>query len=210
MSNMLIYSGRRNPMPIPAIPKIISDENLASGNYIRLRKIEYIEQGDRKIWEIAHSHDSVSILIYNRERDGFIFVRQFRVSVFLQGQSGYMYELCAGLCDKQKDSADIAREELQEECGYHVQKDRMHKINEFYSSVGMNGAKQHLFYVEVTDSDKLSEGGGESSEQEHIEIIFVSRNLIDEFLCDTMCPKVQSLGYAILWWQLHILPSLSI
>ena len=75
-------------------------------------KIEFLEKGDRKIWEIANSHDSVSILIYDKERDGFIFVRQFRVSVFMRGGSGYMYELCAGLCDKQKLPIEIAKDEI--------------------------------------------------------------------------------------------------
>ncbi len=204
MENMLIYNGKDSKLPLPDTPKILSDEGIASGNYVKLRKIEFLEKGDRKIWEIANSHDSVSILIYDKERDGFIFVRQFRVSVFMRGGSGYMYELCAGLCDKQKLPIEIAKDEIEEECGYRVELDSIRRINEFYSSVGMNGAKQNLFYVEVDSSKRCSSGGGRADEAEHIESVFVSRALIDEFLHDENCPKVQSLGYAILWWKMNI------
>lgn len=201
---MIVYQGKDVALPLEEYPQILNDAPLQDSRYIHLREITFQEKGQKKRWEIIKSHNSVSILLYDRQKDGFIFVRQFRISVFLKNpKHGYMYELCAGLCDKNKSLETIVIEEIEEECGYHVTSDRLIKIQQFYSNVGMNGAYQNLFYAEVTQDDKKSKGGGNEAEQEHIELVFVPRNLIHEFLDDTNCPKTISLAYSILWWQQH-------
>ncbi|RDU72958.1 NUDIX hydrolase [Helicobacter aurati] len=203
---MLIYQGKDVLLSTPAKPRIISVGSLEQSKYITLHRVIFEEQGKRKEWDIAKSHDSVAIVLYHKDRDGFIFVRQFRVSVFLQNERhGYMYELCAGLCDKNVDIMQTVIEELQEECGYFLSGDNIIPIAEFYSSVGMNGAKQHLFYAEVSSQDKRAFGGGLANENENIELIFVPRALISEFLDDVNCPKTPSLCYGILWSQSKIL-----
>ncbi|RDU59966.1 NUDIX hydrolase [Helicobacter sp. MIT 14-3879] len=199
---MLTYQGKDTPLPNHPAPRILSIKPLENSHYIELKRVEFEEKGTIKTWDIAKSHDSVAIVLYHKSKDGFIFVRQFRVSVFLKHKEhGYMYELCAGLCDKGIDAKQTAIEELQEECGYFISSDRIHKIAEFYSSVGMNGAKQHLFYAEVDSPDKQTLGGGNADENENIELIFVPCHLVDIFLNDSHCPKTPSLCYGILWLQ---------
>lgn len=201
-TNMLYYKGQNIPLPLPKIPKIIEINTLTSSKYLQLQQVRYKENNDIKVWDIAKAHDSVAILLYNRNEDGFILVRQFRVSVFLKNPlHGYMYELCAGLCDKDISPKEIAIQEIQEECGYKVEAEKLSLINQFYSSVGMNGAYQHLYYAEVCEQDRINEGGGNKEEQEHIDIIFVPRQLIHEFLQDDKCPTTQSFAYAILWFE---------
>lgn len=59
---------------------------------------------------------------------------------------GYTFELCAGITDKAgKSLKKIAQEEILEECGYEIPLENIHKITEFYSSVGFAGSKQTLF-----------------------------------------------------------------
>lgn len=199
--NFLIYQGKQSPLPYPNTPKIISNNPLQDSKYIELRKLVFEENGAQKTWDIVKSHDSVGILLYDIDKKGFIFVRQFRISVYLKNPlHGYMYELCAGLCDKNKSVEQIAIEELQEECGYCIALDKLQKINQFYSSVGMNGAKQHLFCAKVCKLDKKGLGGGNKDENENIELVFVPEKLIYEFLDDETCPKTQSLAYAIMWF----------
>ncbi|TLE00247.1 NUDIX hydrolase [Helicobacter muridarum] len=187
-------------MPTPNPPTIIDISPIEESKYLSLQRVTFNEQGINKTWDITKSHDSVAIVLYHRERDGFIFVRQFRVGVFLQNNKhGYMYELCAGLYDKNIDTTQIAIEEIQEECGYFISKDRIELITQLYGNVGMSGAKQYLFYAEIKSKDKKSAGGGVASELENIELIFVPRALIDEFIDDLNCPKTPSLCYGILW-----------
>ena len=44
------------------------------------------------------------------------------------GSLGLTYELCAGIVDKKKSVAEIAQEEILEECGYKVQADSLQRI----------------------------------------------------------------------------------
>lgn len=56
----------------------------------------------------------------------------------LPPSTGFTYELCAGLVDKQKSVAEIAIEELMEECGYAVTEDCLEEITQC-RSVECNG-----------------------------------------------------------------------
>lgn len=199
---MLYYKGQTTPLPLPEIPELIDIEPLKDSQYLQLQRVRFKENDTIKVWDIANAHDNVAILLYEKDRDGFIFVRQFRVSVFLKNPNhGYMYELCAGICDKDISPSETAVQEINEECGYHVSLNNLHFINQFYSSVGMNGSRQYLFYAEVCENDRKSNGGGNKNENEYIDIIFVPRNLIHEFLQDSKCPTTQSLVYAISWFN---------
>ncbi len=203
-TNMLYYKGDNIPLPLPNIPKIISKTPINSSKYVKLQQIKFKELGNTKVWDVSNSLDSVAILLYDKEQDGFIFVRQFRVSVFLKNPNhGFMYELCAGLCDKNINIKEIAVQEIQEECGYHITSDRLYSIAQFYNNVGMNGALQNLFYAQISKKDKKSNGGGNIQEGENIELIFVPRKLINIFLNDNKYPKTQSLAYSILWFQMQ-------
>ena len=163
--------------------------------YIQVKQMSYIENGIHKTWDIASSHDSVSILIYNKDNDSIIIVKHFRPAVFLKNNDGYMYELCAGLVDKTNKSIEqIAKEEVLEECGYKVES--ITKIAQFYSSVGTSGSKQNVFYTEVDNNQKITNGGG--IDDEYIEVIEVKVNQMQDFLkLDNITP---ALGFSFMWF----------
>ena len=199
-SNLLIYQGRNKPLPAGEAPRILELSPLDKSSYIETRRVVFEDRGRVRNWDLAKSHDSVAVVIYHREKRGFIFVRQLRISVFLKNsEHGYVYELCAGLCDKGVNPRQTALEELQEECGYFIEAERLERLAEFYSSVGLSGTRQNLFYAEVDSKDKKALGGGKTSEGENIELIFVPEALADEFMQDEACPKTPSLCYGILW-----------
>ena len=66
------------------------------------------------------------------------------------GAMGITLELCAGIVDKDKSIAEIAREEVEEECGYKVKIDEMKFVQNFRASIGTGGAKMAMFYVGKT------------------------------------------------------------
>lgn len=167
--------------------------------YIQVCEMSYIENGIKKRWEVVKSHDSVSILLYNKDSANLIIVKQFRPAVFLRNNDGYMFELCAGLVDKEGKSLEqIAKEEVLEECGYAVQS--LQQIGEFYSSVGTSGSKQSVFYAEVRNCDKKTKGGG--VDDEFIEIIEIPHKDALTFL---QTPNITpSLGFAFLWFATNI------
>lgn len=90
------------------IIKDIEIKELGESKYIRPFSIHFVQDGIKRKWDCIKAHDSVSCLLYHTQRDAFLFVKQFRPSLwYYQKQNGInsdelgiSYEFCAGLCDK--------------------------------------------------------------------------------------------------------------
>ncbi|PRM89672.1 NUDIX domain-containing protein [Aliarcobacter cryaerophilus] len=172
---------------------------LKETNYIKPLKVNFTLNGIKKSWEAVKSHDSVSILLYHEEKKAFLFVKQFRVPVYLNDNNiKYTYELCAGLVDKDKSIEEIAIEEIDEECGYKVELGNLQKITSFFTNVGISGAKQYLFFATICENQKLHSGGGINDEQ--IELYFLNINDIDSFIFDETKAKTPGLIFSLYWF----------
>jgi len=179
--------------------KINSIQELKETRFIKPIEINYTQKGIKKRWEAVLSHDSVAILIYHKEQDAFILVKQLRVTVWNKNpENGYMYELCAGIVDKNCSNVQIAKEEILEECGYDVAIQDIEKISSFYTSVGISGTHQTLYYAQVDESMKLNEGGGIHDEE--IEVIYISRKDAKSFLFDERYQKTTGVSLAFYWF----------
>jgi len=172
---------------------------LKDGSFVDTALASYSQNGVRKSWEIVKAHDSVAILIYHRQRNSFILVKQFRPAVYIHNSDGMTLELCAGIVDKDMSLEQIAQEEIEEECGYKVALDTIEKVTSFYTSVGFAGSTQTLYYVEVDDSMKFSEGGG--VEGELIEVVEIPTKEAKDFIFDESIAKTPGLMFAFLWWM---------
>jgi len=171
---------------------------LEDAKFIKTSFATYEQNGKAKSWEIVEAHDSVAILIYHKEKNAFILVKQFRPAVFLNNQDGMTIELCAGIVDKKLSLVEIAMEEIEEECGYRVPVDSIEKITSFHTSVGFAGSKQMLYYVEVDESMKVSEGGGVDDEQ--IEVIILPLSNAKALIYDESIAKTPGLMFAFMWY----------
>jgi len=171
---------------------------LCKGKFLELKEVFYRYKNQNKRWEVCSSRDSVSVLIYDKDLDSIILVKQFRLPVYLKNNDGFTYELCAGICDKDLCNIDIAKEEVLEECGYDVSSDRLQKITSTWASVGSNAANQTIYYVEVTQKDKVNEGGG--LEDEDIEVVAIKRDEVEKFIFDESKVLTPGLKFALLWW----------
>ncbi|BFF92607.1 uridine diphosphate glucose pyrophosphatase NUDT14-like [Drosophila madeirensis] len=162
----------------------------ADSPYVKPFRMYYIQNGVEKNWDLLKVHDSVAIILYNSSRQKLVLVRQFRPAVYhgvitsekgtfdsvdLQSfppSIGVTLELCAGIVDKSKSWVEIAREEVLEECGYDVPVERIEEVMVYRSGVGSSGAKQAMYYCEVSDADKANSGGG--VDDEIIEVVELS------------------------------------
>ena len=172
---------------------------LENASFIKLKKMNYTQNGVVKSWEIAKVHDSVAILIYHKAKESYIFVKQFRPAVYLENSDGFTIELCAGIVDKDLSLKQIACEEVLEECGYKVSEDDLHRVTSFYTAVGFAGSSQTLYYIEVDDNAKVNEGGG--IDLEEIELIYIKKSEINEFIFNESFAKTPGLMLALLWHQ---------
>ena len=177
--------------------KILDIKPLKDGKYIKPLKIEYLQKGKLKRWEVIKAHDSVAVLIFHKEKKSFILVKQFRPALYVEHNRFFTYELCAGIVDKDKSLKEIAKEEILEETGYEVDIKNIKKLTSFYTSVGFAGSKQTLFYTEVSQKDKINNGG---IDDEEIEVVYLKVNEAKKFMYDESIPKTPGLLFAFCWW----------
>ncbi len=173
-------------------------EPLIKPNFVKAALVTYKQNGIKKSWEIIESHNSVAILIYHKEKDAFILVKQFRPPVYRRNGDGMTIELCAGLIDKEKSLEQIAKEEIEEECGFCVPLKNIERITKVLSAVGTSGSEQVIYYVAVDESMRVSEGGGIKDEQ--IEVIEVPVSEAKVFMYDESIGKTVGLIFAFMWW----------
>ncbi|KAG0712896.1 Uridine diphosphate glucose pyrophosphatase [Chionoecetes opilio] len=180
-----------------------------------------------KVWDLVSLHDSVSVILFNTDRQKLVMVRQFRPAVYYSGipkearqasegcidtskypaRSGLTLELCAGIVDKQGSLEEGVRLEALEECGYDVPLKNFEHVKTFRSGVGVSGDRQTMFYAEVTDKMKVSEGGGLEEEGELIDVVEMSVPEVKDFLSKPEVLAPAGFLYAISWFLLHKAPA---
>ncbi|XP_069771850.1 uridine diphosphate glucose pyrophosphatase NUDT14 isoform X2 [Narcine bancroftii] len=135
---------------------------------------------------------------------------QSRVPVqLLPASSGITYELCAGIVDKPGLSLEeIAKEEVQEECGYRVPVENLQKITSYRSGVGVTGSKHTMFYVEVSDDMHVGTDGGIPEEGELIEVVHIPLKDWQTFVFNECIPKTAGVNFAFMWFHDRIIPRL--
>ncbi|KAM4522186.1 uridine diphosphate glucose pyrophosphatase NUDT14 [Odontesthes bonariensis] len=125
--------------------------------------------------------------------------------------AGVTYELCAGLVDKPNlPLEEIARQEVLEECGYDVPASKLKRITSYRSGVGVTGAKQTMFYAEVSDENCVGAGGGEPREGELIEVVKVPLHEAMTFAYDERIPKTMGVIFSFIWFHNNMSPKYKI
>ena len=113
--------------------------------------------------------DGAGALLVNRRNGTLVLTRQFRYANWKRGDGGFLLEIPAGVVPPGKEPEAVARQELVEEAGYHLEQLRFMLM--FYASPGTTTERVFLYYAEVEDHHKRSAGGGVEAEQEFIEVI---------------------------------------
>jgi GDP-mannose pyrophosphatase NudK len=168
------YSCCCNKSSNMTIVKIRRTEILSQTKYA-LKKIRFDRQKDDGSWEsqekeVYERGHAAAALLYNKEQRTVILTKQFRLPVFLDGNSsGTLLEACAGLVDEGEQPDDTIRREIKEETGYAV--DAVQKIYEAYASPGVSTELLHLYVAEYKKEQKVSEGGGVKEEKEDIQVM---------------------------------------
>ena len=124
---------------------------------------------ETQVREVYDRGDGVTILLSHPVRKNILLVKQFRIPTYLNGNAdGHLIETPAGKLEKESPETCIKREVL-EETGYQI--DRVEKIFEVYMSPGSVTERIHFFRASYGDDMKVNSGGGNSEEQENIEIL---------------------------------------
>ncbi len=156
-------------------PKIKNiEKEVLSDNWYTLYKIgfDYQRQDGSWVRQYRESYDrgnGAGILLFNRQKQTVVLIRQFRMPTYVNGnETGMLIETCAGLLDGQDPETCIINEVF-EETGYHIEK--VEKVIETYMSPGAVTEIIHLYIGEYTDEMKVTNGGGLAEEHEEIEVL---------------------------------------
>ncbi len=120
-----------------------------------------------QIREVYDHGNGSAVLPLDAARGTVLLVRQFRLAAHLQGGSGFLVEVCAGLNDDLAPEQAV-RKEAEEELGCHV-RDLRHVVDVFMSA-GSLTERLSLFMARYTPADRFSAGGG-ADEDEDIEVL---------------------------------------
>lgn len=155
--------------------KIIKEEVLHNG-YLYLKKATVEvpginRKGVTKTFEMFGRGDSVAALVYDKDLEEFILVRQYRYPAEKDG--GMVLEIVAGGIEDES-AEDSIRREVLEEIGYEV--NDVSLICKMYVSPGRTDERLFLYYAEVSQDDKKTKGGGLEEEEEDLEIVNIKRD----------------------------------
>ena len=178
----------------------IHSVELLSDNWYVLKKTTFDLKRRDGTWQTQSREtydrgNGATILLYNRERQTVVLTRQFRYPAYVNGcVDGMLIEACAGLLDREEPEICIRRE-VEEETGYQLS--HVSKLFEAYMSPGSVTEKLHFFAAEYETRPDLTQGGGDASEGEDIEILEMT---LDEALRKATSGEIQD-GKTILLLQ---------
>ncbi len=158
-----------------------SSQEICSGNWIALNKINYINKhGKAKVWECAsrvNSRGAAMMIAVLRPSDRVILVRQFRPPL-----DGPVIEFPAGLIDPGEAPEVTAVRELLEETGYDG---RVVKIlPQSCSSPGLTGEKTSIILMEIDDADYSTPPHPTLEDDEEIQTLLVPRSELLDYLLE--------------------------
>ncbi|MES2317276.1 MAG: NUDIX domain-containing protein [Pseudomonadota bacterium] len=151
----------------------IKDEQLLSDNWYILKKLTFDLKRRDGSWqeqtrEVYDRGNGAAILLYNRARRTVLLTRQFRMPAHVNGHSGLLIEVAAGLLDNASPEQRI-REEVEEETGYRI--DKVKKVFDLFMSPGSVTERLHFFVGEYAPEQRVGDGGGLHHEGEDIEVL---------------------------------------
>ncbi|MDO5091001.1 MAG: NUDIX domain-containing protein [Cardiobacteriaceae bacterium] len=100
----------------------------------------------------------VAGLAYDRERETFALIEQFRIGAMVAGHHPWQLEIVAGFMDIPGESADdCMQRELEEEIGTRAR--ALHHIQTYFTSPGGSAGQTHLYFAEIDSSQTATHTG---------------------------------------------------
>jgi nudix-type nucleoside diphosphatase (YffH/AdpP family) len=156
-----------------AMPRIVTSHSVFEGfNSFDVVTVEAPDRAGnlrRLKREVVDHGEGGVVLAIDRERGVALLVRQWRAPLLALGVDPFLLEACAGILDPGEEPEAAARREAEEELGLKI--GSMHKIGAPYASAGTLTERMHLFIAEVSDGNRIKDGGGNPGEGEDIEVV---------------------------------------
>lgn len=161
----------------------------------------YSEKEDKRVKiyrEVLYKKDAIAVLLKNTDTDEFIFSQQFRYPT-VEHDDGYILEIPAGAIDHGEQPLETLKREALEEAGYQINRAELLSVS--YVSPGYSTERTFIYYAEVSNKDKVAEGGGLTEETEEIELVHVPVAQLDKLLAGKVVDAKSLL--ALQWYKMN-------
>ena len=145
--------------------------------------------------------DAAAALLFNYDSQKVLLIEQFRYPTY-EKRSGWIQEVVAGVIKPDESPEEAIRREIEEEVGYRAH--QLTPIATFYVSPGGTSERIFLFYAEVGDSDRVSDGGGLVAENEDIRLVEYTQSDLVQVLATGQIQDAKTI-IAVQWFQLHMI-----
>jgi nudix-type nucleoside diphosphatase (YffH/AdpP family) len=150
--------------------------------------------------------DSVAVLLYNPNTNAVVMVNQFKVPSLAARRrdnpattDGWITEAIAGMIDQNETPEEAIIRETMEETGYKIHDPT--PICKFFSSPGGTSERIFLYFAQVSEADRIGEGGGLAGED--IRVVKMRANELFDQLANRQIedPKLAIAAY---WLKDHL------
>ncbi len=157
-------------------PRIVDRRRVFEGwNTFDVLTVEAADQDGaprRHVREVVDHGAAAVVLAVDRKHEIALLVRQWRTGlVALDAPDPYVLEACAGILDPGETPEETARREAEEELGLRI--GELRSLGSILPSAGTLTERMHLFVAEVSNADRINDGGGVEHEGEAIEVVEV-------------------------------------
>ncbi len=148
--------------------QIIQQTNLCHDGFFQLKKyrIQYKKFDGTNSRphhrEVLVREPTVAVLVYDDNNKTILLTEQFRIGPLENNHHPWLFELPAGIVEKNEDKKKAAKREVFEETGYRCNK--LSSIGEFYLSPGGSNEVTTLFSTEITLDDDGIHGAADENE----------------------------------------------
>lgn len=170
--------------------KFVKIEKVKDGKYLKNYELTYINKAGReKKYEIVSRKELTTIEDIGRQPSGVSIIaykgsRMLLLHEFRMGVNKKIYNLCAGMIEKDETIEECIHRELYEETGLKI-KNILNILPPSYSAVAISDTKTYIAFVEVDETmDDLGNSQAEdhTSENEDIEAKFYTKEEVQILL----------------------------
>jgi len=186
----------------------VHESEILFNEFVKIEKARLSwEQFDGKMGEehfryVIQRGDSVGIIPVC-ERDGkIVLISQFRYPAARGVDDGYLWEVPAGMINKNEKPADTARRELFEETGLSASDIR--PFISFFLSPGLLDEKIHLYLARIDDCSEILDVGGRKEEHENLLIRQFSMKALLQMIRDNTIQDGKTVSGLLFYYCFYI------
>jgi len=151
---------------------------------------------------VVRRGDSVGVVPVCRESGRIVLVKQFRFPAVRDDEDGYLWEIPAGMLDRDEEPVETAARELFEEIG--VSSEEIESLTSYYLSPGLLDERMHLYLAQIGECPQIGAAGGNPDEHEDLLVQAFSKDEILAMIAQHEIIDAKSLAGLLYYFSVYL------